>query len=919
MFEKFLKAFFSALVLLALWGGSLIHAAQDAANEAASPSQTPAPLQNATQPVSGETGAAAASGEDSEKGTDLGEDAGDDGKNEDSINTGLDTPPKSVNQAWEVMWTGQREMVRETRDTALKLSDNFASQSERLAENLRPFEEEGRRLLVFANTFAGHPNAMEAVSRRIGTTIENMDHVLEPVNQARSEAQSLLSSVNQMVASIPNDVDKSSLSPEMREYVDDLTRARFRLAAVLAQYNSLLPSLTLVETLVKTRKKINEQLSGLWERHYLQKPVPWLNPEIWSHLFKDMYYSWQTMMLRLPVELPVTRAQWGTSCIRFLIGAIFAGMLSLLLRRRFLSSSSSYAVRHIFGVVVPLLVFGFAMLGSSISAAGEFYRIFLVLGSFSVILGQVYLAWDLRLLQYPDESHERAPFLRLIPLVFCVYFILYLPLTQPLALLLWLVPLVLFIAKPRKHRPLTSKQTQLEKGFLDCVPMIIWICLFLTITGLYIFSMALWLLYVACAVALELTFGGMALVSHINEHLPQEGAQAVVARLLVALAAPMVLVLAVAGVCLWITPLPGGTYLIGEYAFKGITVGATQFNIVQLLLIISAFYFTKTIVSMGTRLLAKLPNQGMNFDSTLITPMQTALTYAAWAIFGLFVLRALGMELSNLAMIAGGLSVGIGFGMQTIVNNFISGLILIFGRNLQVGDVVEVGGITGRVRKISVRATMVETYDNAIIYVPNSEFMSNRLINWTSFTRSVRKEVQVGVAYGSDTALVIRLLISIAKAHDNILKYPAPSVNFADFAASSLDFRLRFWVKDYELGTRTCSDIRLAIDRVFAENNIDIAFPQLDVHLKDETPKDDAKDGADANVGEAGKEGERISSPKSIYLASGVKAPQFRQRRRAKAARPKTVQDVKMKAETEQTKSDSQNEEAGSVSAAKGA
>lgn len=759
---------------------------------------------------------------------------GEEAEKQEAAETRPEAAPATVNQAWEVMWTGQREMVREVRETALKLSDNFASQTESLAEHLRPFEEEGRRLLVFTNTFAGHPNAMEAVARRIGSTIESLDQVLEPMILARKEAQTLLSRVNQMAASLPADVDKDTLSPEMREYIEDLTRARFRLMAVLAQYNSLLPSLSLVDTLVKTRKDIIAQLPALWERHYRNQPLAWLNPEIWTHLFRDMYYSWQTMILRLPVELPVSRAQWGTAFIRFLIGIVFAGMVSLLLRRRFLEPGSSPAARHIFKVDVPWLVGGFAMLGCAISASGEFFRVFLAMGSLAVILGQVYLAWDLRLMQYPEEEHARAPFLRLIPLVFCVYVILYLPLTPTLALLLWTGALVWHIARPRKHTPLSSTQTQLEKGILDSVSMVIWLCLFLSLTGFYLYSMGLWLAFVALSLALQLTFGGMALVSRINEHLPQEGAQAVIARLIVALAAPFVLVVAVAGACLWIAILPGGIYLIGDYAFKGITIGATQFNLIQILLIVSAFYLTRTVVSMGTRFLAKLPKQGIHFDATLITPLQTALTYAAWAIFGLFVLRALGMELSNLAMIAGGLSVGIGFGMQTIVNNFISGLILIFGRTLQVGDVVEVGGVTGRVRKISVRATMVETYDNAIIYVPNSEFMSNRLINWTSFTRSVRKEVQVGVAYGSDTALVIRLLISIAGAHENILKFPAPSVNFADFAASSLDFRLRFWVKDYEMGTRTCSDIRLAIDRVFAENNIEIAFPQLDVHLKDE-------------------------------------------------------------------------------------
>lgn len=147
------------------------------------------------------------------------------------------------------------------------------------------------------------------------------------------------------------------------------------------------------------------------------------------------------------------------------------------------------------------------------------------------------------------------------------------------------------------------------------------------------------------------------------------------------------------GVSLWVGTLPGGMALMQRYLLQGVSVGSTQFNIVHLLLIITMFYLTRTAVAMGSRFLARLPKQGLSIDATLIPPMQTAFTYALWCCFGLFVLRALGMELSNLAMVAGGLSVGIGFGMQTIVNNFLSGLILIFSRTLQAGDVVDVGGI----------------------------------------------------------------------------------------------------------------------------------------------------------------------------------------------------------------------------------
>ncbi len=742
------------------------------------------------------------------------------------------------NAAWEAIWSGQRAMIDEMRQTALKLSDSFGAQTENLSRQLQPFEEEGRRLLVFANTFKGYPNAMEAVSRRIAATIGDFHMVLSPVNLARSEAQSLLERVNYMAASLPEEVQQGRLSEEMRAYVEGITRARLRLTAVLAQYDSLVPSLQILTRLEEARKTITAQLPALWKDYYLQGPTPWLSPDAWADFSQKMFYSWQAVMLRLPVEMPTTAPQWGTAALRFVICLVFTGVLALLLRRRWLTPQSPPALQHLFRRSIPWLCLGMALLGSALSAYGDFFRLFLALGNLCLIFGQVALAWDLRRLQYPEaqEAPRASPLLQLLPLTLGAYALLYLPLIQPLILVIWTVFVTFALWRRRKEHIPALGPFRLEHGVLDCEPGILWICLFLALTGLHIYSIAAYLLFVSLSLALELCRAGMALVSSLNERLPREGAGAALARLAVALAAPVVLVVAVIGVLLWVATLPGGTYLLGEYALKGVSVGQTQLNIIQALLIISVFFLTRTVVSMGTRFLARLPGKGLSFDATLIPPLQTALTYAAWAIFGLFVLRALGLELSNLAMVAGGLSVGIGFGMQTIVNNFLSGLILIFSRTLQAGDVVEVGGVTGKVRKISVRATMVETYDNALIYVPNSEFMSNRLINWTRFSRSVRRQVEVGVAYGSDTGQVTKLLIDVAKANENVLKYPAPSVIFLNFGASSLDFALRFWVKDFELGASTSSQIRLGIEKAFREANIEIAFPQLDVHVKDLPP-----------------------------------------------------------------------------------
>ncbi|SDF15579.1 mechanosensitive ion channel family protein [Desulfovibrio legallii] len=749
--------------------------------------------------------------------------------------TDADKPVLPLQDPWEAVWSNQRTMLNEVDDKAAQMSADFSQRTVNLSARVQPYTEEARRLLVLVNTYKNWPNPMEAVSRRITVTMEDLRKLLDPMTAARKEAQGLLERIGYLADSLPEDLQDSSLSPEIQDYARRLTLTRLRLTAVLAQFDAALaPSLALIKRLEKTREEIGAQLPLLWKDYYLQRPVPWLSPDAWRDFSKQMGYSLQGMVLRLPVEIPVTPDRWGTALVRLLIGLLVTGAFCTLLYRRYAAAAAQNAtVRHIFRVSLPWLCVGLALLGSSISATGEFFRLLLAVGNLCLIVAQLYLAWDFRRLKYPDVAVERAPFWDLMPLTLGAYVLLYLPLTKALVLLIWLgIVIAAMVRQRRRPRP-DLGPLHVEASVLECEPLALWICLVLALSGLHIYSMVLYLLFASTSLALQLCLGGMAMVSNLNDNLPKEGVRAALAHLAVALAAPVVLVAVVVGVSLWIGTLPGGMALMQRYLLQGVSVGSTQFNIVHVLLIITMFYLTRTAVAMGSRFLARLPKQGLTIDSTLIPPMQTAFTYALWCCFGLFVLRALGMELSNLAMVAGGLSVGIGFGMQTIVNNFLSGLILIFSRTLQAGDVVDVGGIQGRVRKISVRATMVETFDNALIIVPNSEFVASRLINWTRNSRTVRREIKIGVAYGSSADQVMKILLAIANSHSNVLKYPPPAVSFDDFGASTLDFTLRFWVRDYDVSVSTSSDIRLEIEKAFREADIEIAFPQLDVHIKD--------------------------------------------------------------------------------------
>ncbi|GAB4014273.1 MAG: mechanosensitive ion channel [Bdellovibrio sp.] len=194
-------------------------------------------------------------------------------------------------------------------------------------------------------------------------------------------------------------------------------------------------------------------------------------------------------------------------------------------------------------------------------------------------------------------------------------------------------------------------------------------------------------------------------------------------------------------------------------------------------------------------------------------------------------LDTIGISLKSLAAIGAVLMVGIGFGLQNIAQNFISGLIILLERPVRVGDIIRVGDISGKITDISARYTVVQTRDDVSIIVPNSQLISEQVTSQTFNTEFIRFPVDVGVAYGSDTRLVEKLLYQVASEHPSVLKEPAPSVFFTDFGESSLDFRLLVWIEDIWHHEKILSDIRFAIDDIFRKNNIQIPFPQRDLHL----------------------------------------------------------------------------------------
>lgn len=277
---------------------------------------------------------------------------------------------------------------------------------------------------------------------------------------------------------------------------------------------------------------------------------------------------------------------------------------------------------------------------------------------------------------------------------------------------------------------------------------------------------------------------------------------------------------------------------MAKQALFGFQIGTFQFpSLAKLLVAIAVFIAIMTVTRFAQQGFRKGPFAHSNIDIGVQNSLITLIGYAG-VIVALFAsISAVGFDLSNLALIAGALSVGIGFGLQSIVNNFVSGLILLFERPIKVGDWVVTASGEGTVQRISVRSTEISTFDRSSIIVPNSELISSTVTNWTHKDKIGRVTVPVGVAYGSDVEKVRDILLTVAVDHPLILDYPESFIVWQDFGDSSLNFELRGFLSDISKGLMVRTDLRFAIYRALAEAGIEIPFPQRDVHVKSWPPK----------------------------------------------------------------------------------
>jgi small-conductance mechanosensitive channel len=258
----------------------------------------------------------------------------------------------------------------------------------------------------------------------------------------------------------------------------------------------------------------------------------------------------------------------------------------------------------------------------------------------------------------------------------------------------------------------------------------------------------------------------------------------------------------------WFCARLGGREVFIDLIVRQTAAGSLSLSLWRLFLLVAGFYIARASVATARTLAENMAAVRDPSDKGPADIIRAGSTYAAWGVYALVALHLLGVDLASLAVVIGGLSVGIGFGLQNVVNNFVAGLILLFGRSIQSGDVIQIGETTGTVKEVNIRNTIVQTYDNATLFVPNAELIGKQLLNWTHKDQRLRKEITVHAAYGADADKIRQILLEAAAAEPHALKDPPPTVFFQNFGETALEFSLAVWFDSVANSRRGLSAIR---------------------------------------------------------------------------------------------------------------
>lgn len=669
------------------------------------------------------------------------------------------------------------------------------------------------------------PNARSILTKQINELYAELDLYYTPLAQTQ---KTINTRINQLSSILNNfKIMDSSHVGELNTKTQNLLTAYQNMGKNLEQ--NLPQTKTLLDNIAALSGNFEKTLPKLWLDYYINATDNLFSSLVWQNEIKNFKDILSTTARTLRNDLPSTQNAWIFFLIRIVMICLILGvpLYSSVKLTQKLPEQVHTAWKNILKISMPAIILGIAFYYASLQRH-TIYQIGMGISAILMCYGLIHLAFILQNLQKNTELTK--PTVRIfVPVLFASLALLtFTPLILTLSFI-WALILIFtswYLIKAPKTSCLISNY--ILKGFL----FVNIIGILITPNGLARLSILLTLLYICLGVGVYLAFGIIRLAKIVQEYLQTKESNVFAYELAYAFAFPILLLIGFIIPFTWVLAYPGGMYLIKNFSNFDFNFGSFSVNSFQIFTILIVFYITKSIIKFLNNFIEN--NWSNNKDSSLSTltaPIKTTVNFGCWGLFILYALNVLGFSLTSITVVAGGLSVGVGLGLQSFVQNIFSGFSLIFGRNIREGDIVDVAGINGVIQKISLRATQVRTFDNAVVFVPNSAFLSSTFVNWTHNGTMVRKSIPLGVAYGTDLNLVKDTVMDIVKNDPDVLNTPEPTLLFMDFGASSLDFEVRIWVADINNAAGIMAKLRYAINEAFKEKNIEIPFPQTDIHV----------------------------------------------------------------------------------------
>lgn len=669
------------------------------------------------------------------------------------------------------------------------------------------------------------PNARSILTKQINELYAELNAMYAPLEQTQKVIQNRISQLKNIMSNLT--IMDQSLVAEMNAKASDLLK---RYEKINKQFTKNLPNTQkLLDDIKKLSGSFEKVLPKLWLDYYINATDNIFSPLVWQNEIRNFTDVFSTTARTLRNDLPYSMEAWLLFAVRVLMVCLVLGV-PLYSSTKFtqkLPLSVHKAWKKILRESMPYIILGIAFYYGSWQAH-TIYQIGMGISAVLMCHGQIQLAFILHCIQ--DETMPEKPSIKIfVPvLIASLVLLTFTPLILILSFIWTLILLYLAYWIIKCKRSPYKIPHYIMVGFF----IVTIIGILITPNGLARMSILLTLLYICIGVGIYQLFGFVHLSKVIQKYIRDKQTGTFAFELAHAFLFPVLLLISMLAPLTWIFAYPGGVYLIQNFSSFDFNFGTFSINTLQIFTILIAFYLTKSIIKVINNFIDTKWNKDNNIAiSSLTTPIKTTVLFGCWGLFVLYALKVLGFSLTSLTVVAGGLSVGIGLGLQGFVQNIFSGFSLIFGQNIREGDVIDVSGIYGVVQKVSLRATQVRTYDNAIVFVPNSEFLSTTFTNWTHNGTMVRKKIAIGVAYDSDLKEVMDTVLQVVKAQPDVLAYPEPVVFFMNFGASSLDFELRFWIQDINSEMRITTKVRLAINEAFKEKGIEIPFPQTDIHV----------------------------------------------------------------------------------------